>query len=82
MGSPRNVRFHAAIIQTVGTTISTQLVYSLGNKQWYGKIPVEPLLAINVLPEDHWEEIKKIILYIKHTFFVPDSLFAPLSISK
>ena len=82
VGSPGNVRFHAAILPIVDTTVSDQLVYRPGCKQWYRDIKFEPLLAINVLPEDHWEEIKKIILYIKHTFFVPDSLFAPLSISK
>lgn len=82
VGSPGNVRFHAAILPIADITISDQLVYRPGNKQWYRDLKFDPRSAINVLPEDHWDEIKKVIPYIKHTFCIPDSLFAPLPISK
>ena len=82
VGSPGNVRFHAAILPTVDTTMSDQLVYCHGDKQWYRKLKFVPRSAIHVLPEADAKEIKKIILYIKHTFCVPDSLFSPLPISK
>ena len=82
VGSPGNVRFHAAILPTVDTTMSNQLVYCHGDKQLYCKLKFVPRSAIHFLLEADAKEIKKVILYIIHNVLVPDSLFSPLSISK
>ena len=77
-GSPGNVRFHAAIIPTKDAKVKAELVYKPGDKQWMEGMNVAYEEAISILPKEQTEDITKIILYIKSTFSITDSLLSPL----
>ena len=52
MGSPGNVRFRAAIIPIVDTTLISELVYRGVNKKWFAIIVVDNKTALIILPEE------------------------------
>ena len=61
VGSLGSVRFHAAILPAVNTTMSDDLVYRHGDTQFYRKFEFVPCFEINVLPEADAEELNNLV---------------------